>query len=116
MPFSPRSISVSSVAAIAYRGAGVAGLFFSDQEFPNRCGYLPGKRVVPVEEMLARIVAALDARTDPQLMIVGRTDVYGVEGLDAAIESARLALPGNRLVDHLAICATDLRGFFANNS
>jgi len=76
----------------AFEGAGVAGLFFSDQEFPNQCGYLPGKRIVPVEEMLARIAAALDARTDPQLMIVGRTDVYGVEGLDAAIERCQLFL------------------------
>ena len=48
----------------AFESAGVAGLFFSDQVFPNRCGYLPGKQVVPVEQMLARVKAALDARRD----------------------------------------------------
>ena len=45
-----------------FESAGVAGLFFSDQVFPNRCGYLPGKEIVPPEEMLARLGAALDAR------------------------------------------------------
>jgi 2-methylisocitrate lyase-like PEP mutase family enzyme len=70
----------------AFEGAGVAGLFFSDQVFPNRCGYLPGKEVVSTEQMLARVNAALDARRDTSMMIVARTDVYGIEGLDAAIE------------------------------
>ncbi len=74
----------------AFESAGVAGIFFSDQVFPNRCGYLPGKEVVSTEAMLARIAAALDARTDPNLVIVGRTDVYGIEGLDEAIERCRL--------------------------
>jgi 2,3-dimethylmalate lyase len=70
----------------AFEGAGVAGVFFSDQVFPNRCGYLPGKEVVSTEQMLARLNAALDARRDESMMIVGRTDVYGIEGLDSAIE------------------------------
>jgi methylisocitrate lyase len=74
----------------AFEAAGVSGLFFSDQEFPNQCGYLPGKRIAPVEEMLARIAAALDARNDPELLIVARTDVYASEGLDAAIERCQL--------------------------
>lgn len=69
----------------AFEAAGVAGLFFSDQVFPNRCGYLPGKQIVPVEQMLARVKAALDARRDPDLLIVARTDAMGVEGLDSAI-------------------------------
>ena len=59
---------------------------------PNRCGYLPGKQVVPIEEMLARINAALDARTDPNLIIHARTDAYGVDGLDAAIERCQIFL------------------------
>ena len=50
----------------AFEAAGVAGLFISDQVFPNRCGYLPGKQIVPVEQMLAKIKAALDARRDPR--------------------------------------------------
>jgi len=73
----------------AFEAAGVAGLFFSDQVFPNRCGYLPGKQIVPVEQMLARVRAALDARRDPDLLIVARTDAAGVEGVDAAIARCR---------------------------
>ncbi len=69
----------------AFEAAGVAGLFFSDQVFPNRCGYLPGKQIVPVEQMLGRVKAALDARCDSELLIVARTDAAGVEGVDAAI-------------------------------
>jgi methylisocitrate lyase len=74
----------------AFEAAGVAGLFFSDQVFPNRCGYLPGKQVVPVEQMLARVGAALDARRDPDMVIVARTDAAGVEGIDSAIARCRL--------------------------
>jgi methylisocitrate lyase len=70
----------------AFEAAGVAGLFISDQVFPNRCGYLPGKKVVPVAEMLAKLKAALDARRDPDLFIAARTDVAAIEGIDAAIE------------------------------
>ena len=76
----------------AFESAGVAGILFSDQTFPNRCGYLPGKAVVPVETMLARIKAALDARRDPDLVIVARTDVAAIEGLAAAIERCGLFL------------------------
>src|SRR6201993_2746129 len=74
----------------AFEAAGVAGLFISDQTFPNRCGYLPGKQVVPVEQMLAKIKAMLDARRDPDLLICARTDAAGVEGLEAAIERCQL--------------------------
>jgi methylisocitrate lyase len=58
--------------------------------FPNRCGYLPGKQVIPVEQMLAKVKAALDARRDPDFFIAARTDAAGVDGLNAAIERARL--------------------------
>jgi 2,3-dimethylmalate lyase len=74
----------------AFEAAGVAGLFFSDQVFPNRCGYLPGKQVVPVEQMLARLKAALDARRDGEMLIVARTDAAGVAGVDEAIARCRL--------------------------
>jgi methylisocitrate lyase len=73
-----------------FEAAGVAGFFISDQTFPNRCGYLPGKQVVRVEEMLAKIKAMLDARHDPDLLICARTDAAGVEGLSAAIERCQL--------------------------
>ena len=74
----------------AFEAAGVAGLFISDQVFPNRCGYLPGKQIVPVEQMLAKVKAALDARRDADLFIAARTDAAGVEGVDAAIERCQL--------------------------
>jgi len=74
----------------AFEAAGVAGLFISDQTFPNRCGYLPGKQVVGVEDMLAKIKAMLDARRDGDLVICARTDAAGVAGLDAAIERCQL--------------------------
>ena len=74
----------------AFEAAGVAGLFISDQVFPNRCGYLPGKQIVPVEQMLAKVKAALDARRDPDLFIAARTDAAGVEGPESAIARCQL--------------------------
>ncbi len=76
----------------AFEAAGVAAIMFSDQVFPNRCGYLPGKQVVPPETMVARILAALAARRDPDLVIIARTDVMALDGLDAAIDRCRLYL------------------------
>src|SRR2546423_1776536 len=74
----------------AFEAAGVAGLFISDQVFPNRCGYLPGKQIVSVEQMLAKVKAALDARRDPDLFIAARTDAAGVTSLDDAIARCQL--------------------------
>jgi 2,3-dimethylmalate lyase len=77
-------------AVRAYERAGVAGLFIEDQVFPKRCGHTPGKAVVAVEEMLAKLKAALDARQDPDFVIMARTDARAVVGLDEAIERACL--------------------------
>ena len=74
-----------------YEKAGVAGLFIEDQMFPKRCGHMTGKAVVPVADWLAKIKAALDARRDPDLVIMARTDALAVNGLDDAIERAQLA-------------------------
>ena len=74
----------------AFERAGVAGIFFGDQVFPNRCGFMAGKQIVPVEQMIAKIKAALDAREDPDLFITARTDALAVQGLDAAIERAQI--------------------------
>lgn len=74
----------------AFEAAGVAGVFISDQVFPNRCGYLPGKQVVPVEQMLAKVKAALDARTDPDFFIAARTDAAAVESPNAAIARCQM--------------------------
>jgi methylisocitrate lyase len=76
----------------AFEAAGVAAIMIGDQTFPNRCGYLPGKQVVPVEQMLAKIAAAVDARRDPTLVICARTDVLAIEGIEAAIERCNLYL------------------------
>ena len=74
----------------AFERAGVAGLFIEDQAFPKRCGYLPGKQLIPAEQMVAKIKAALDARTGPHFFFVARTDALGIEGIEAAIERGRL--------------------------
>ena len=78
---------------------GIAGLHLEDQVDPKRCGHLDGKSVVPVETMLRRIRAAVDARRDPNLVIVARTDARALEGLEATIERAnRYAEAGADLV------------------
>ena len=76
----------------AYERAGVAGLHIEDQVSPKRCGHFEGKAVVPTDEMLFRLQAALDARTDPDFLIIARTDARAVEGLDSALERARAYL------------------------
>jgi methylisocitrate lyase len=58
--------------------------------FPNRCGYLPGKQIIPVEQMLAKLKAALDARRDPDLFIAARTDANGVTSAEDAIARCQL--------------------------
>jgi methylisocitrate lyase len=76
----------------AFESAGVALVFINDQSFPQRCGYLPGKQVVPVEDMVAKIKAAVDARRDATMMIGARTDAALVSGLNEAIDRACLFL------------------------
>ena len=70
----------------AYERAGVAGLHIEDQSWPKRCGHLAGKTVIPTGEMQAKIRAACDARTDPDLQIIARCDAIAVEGYGAALE------------------------------
>lgn len=72
-----------------YEQAGVAALHLEDQVFPKRCGHLPGKQVVPVEEHEAKIRAAVYARHDPDLVIIARTDTRSVHGIKDAVERAR---------------------------
>ncbi|MFC4127302.1 methylisocitrate lyase [Nocardia rhizosphaerae] len=68
--------------------AGVAGLHLEDQVNPKRCGHLDGKAVVPTEDMLRRLGAAVAARRDPNFVICARTDAAGIEGIDAAVDRA----------------------------
>jgi 2-methylisocitrate lyase-like PEP mutase family enzyme len=71
-----------------YDSAGVAAIQLEDQAFPKRCGHLPDKHVVEVEVFEQTLAAALDARSDDDLLIVARTDARGPLGLDAAIDRA----------------------------
>ncbi|MEO8529360.1 MAG: methylisocitrate lyase [Pseudolysinimonas sp.] len=69
--------------------AGVAGVHFEDQVNPKRCGHLDGKEVVDEQTAVNRIRAAVNARRDPNFVIMARTDIRGVEGLVAATDRAK---------------------------
>jgi 2,3-dimethylmalate lyase len=72
-----------------FEQAGVAAIHLEDQVSPKRCGHLDGKAVVPVDEMLSKVRAAVAARVNPDLILIARTDAAAVEGIEAAIERAR---------------------------
>jgi 2,3-dimethylmalate lyase len=74
----------------AYERAGVAAIHMEDQVAPKKCGHMEGKQVISPAEMAAKIRAAADARSSPDFLLIARTDARAVEGLDAAIERARL--------------------------
>lgn len=69
--------------------AGLAGLHLEDQINPKRCGHLDGKTVVSAGDMVRRLRAAVDARRDPDFLLMARTDARSIEGLDAAIDRAK---------------------------
>lgn len=69
--------------------AGVAGVHIEDQVSAKRCGHRPGKGLVPAEEMVQRIRAAVNARNDASFVVMARTDALAAEGLDAALDRAR---------------------------
>ncbi len=71
-----------------FERAGVSGIQLEDQSWPKKCGHEPGRRIVAAETMCARIAAAVDARSDPETIIIARTDARAIDGLDAAIERA----------------------------
>ena len=68
--------------------AGAAAIQIEDQVFPKKCGHFNGKEVIPCAEMVAKIKAAVDARTDADFQIIARTDARAIEGIDKAIERA----------------------------
>jgi 2-methylisocitrate lyase-like PEP mutase family enzyme len=68
--------------------AGADAIQIEDQVFPKRCGHFDGKTVIPQAEMVAKIKAAVDTRSDPDLLIVARTDAIATHGFEAAIERA----------------------------
>ncbi len=69
--------------------AGAAGMHIEDQVQAKRCGHRPGKELVPAEEMVDRIKAAVDARRDPSFVIMARTDAIAVEGVENALARAK---------------------------
>lgn len=69
-----------------FEKAGAAAIFLEDQVWPKRCGHMEGKRVIPMEEHVQKIRAAVDARHNTEFLIMSRTDAIAVEGIDSAIE------------------------------
>ena len=76
----------------AYEAAGVAAIHLEDQIFPKRCGQMEGKKILPVQEACANLRAAVDAKVDPDFMIIARCDALTVEGLDATVARCKAYL------------------------
>ncbi|WP_144185501.1 isocitrate lyase/PEP mutase family protein [Elioraea rosea] len=74
----------------AFERAGAAAIQLEDQTFPKRCGHLDGKGVIPAPEMVGKLRAAADARMSENFLLVARTDAAAIEGLEAALDRARL--------------------------
>jgi 2,3-dimethylmalate lyase len=72
-----------------YETAGVAGVHLEDQEWPKRCGHLEGKVIIPKQDMVNKLKAALDARRDRDFVVIARCDALGVEGFEAALERGK---------------------------
>ncbi len=101
-----------------YEDAGVAAIHIEDQVFPKKCGFFEGKQVIPLEEMVQKIHAALDARTDPDFTIISRCDAYAVTGWEDTVRRCRayveagadmVFVDGIKTVDDLRAYATDLK-------
>ncbi len=69
-----------------FEGAGAAGILLEDQVFPKRCGHFEEKRVIPISEIVLKIKTAVAARSDPNFVIIARTDARQVNGLDDAVD------------------------------
>jgi len=72
-----------------YERAGVAAIQIEDQEFPKKCGHTPYRRVIPVDDMVAKIHVALAARESPDFLVIARTDARSGHGLAAALDRGR---------------------------
>jgi methylisocitrate lyase len=94
-----------------FERAGAAGIQIEDQRLPKRCGHLSGKSLVSAGEMEQKIRAAASARSDPEFLIVARTDARGVDGLEAAVARSRRYLEAG--ADVIFPEALQSRGEFA---
>jgi len=72
-----------------FESAGAAGVLIEDQQFPKRCGHFEGKQLIPTEDMVLKLRAALAARSDPDFVLIARTDARAIEGFDGAVTRAR---------------------------
>ena len=75
-----------------YEAAGAVAIQLEDQEFPKKCGHMLGRRVVPVDDMVAKIRVAIESRSDPEFLVIARTDSRTVLGLDEALRRAEAYL------------------------
>ncbi len=82
-------VEMTATTCRRYIEAGAAGMHLEDQVFPKRCGHLDGKELVSTEAMCEKISAAAAAKSDPDFVLIARTDARGVDGMDAAIERAQ---------------------------
>ena len=73
-----------------FENKGLSGLHIEDQKFPKRCGHLDKKNLISIEEMNLKIQSAVKARRDKNFLIIARTDARGVEGMEAAVERAKV--------------------------
>jgi 2,3-dimethylmalate lyase len=73
-----------------YEAAGVAGIHIEDQVAPKKCGHMEGKQVIPAEEMVQKVRAAVEARAQPEFVIIARTDARAPEGLERALRRGRM--------------------------
>ena len=101
-----------------YEAAGVAGIHIEDQLFPKKCGFFEGKQVIPYEEMVQKIHAALDVRTDPDFVVIARCDAYAVTSWEDTVKRClayidagadMVFVDGIKTVEDLQRYANDLR-------
>ncbi len=89
--FGPSAFNIARTVKSLIK-AGAAACHIEDQAGAKRCGHRPGKQIVPLDEMVDRVKAAADAKTDPSFFLIARTDAIASEGVDAAIERAQRCL------------------------
>ena len=101
-----------------YEMAGVAGIHIEDQLFPKKCGFFEGKQLIPQEEAVQKIRAALDARTDPDFVLIARCDAYAVTGWEDTVQRCKayvdagadlVFVDGIKSVDDINNYAIDLK-------
>ena len=100
-----------------YESAGVAAIHIEDQLFPKKCGFFDGKEVIPPEEMVEKLRAAQDARSDPDFTIIARCDAYAVNGWEDTVQRCNayveagadmVFVDGIKSVDDLNMYSSDL--------